>query len=167
MNIFKGAPIVFAGVLLLLLSFVFLVFYDFPKKIDLDYPAYEYNSNQPEYGEETRIKLQGVLKRPIFSDEVFSGKIIIDKYQETAEYELIDVGFHSENGMGSLSYTNTSNGELELNLFGVIWKSDDFDMVNIMLNNPNSQSSEEIHLRISAPANNYNEAERIEGNLID
>lgn len=167
MRNFKAAPIVFAGTLLLLLSFCFLLLYDFPKKIDLDYPAYEYVSGQSGDGEETSIKIQGVLKRPIFRNEVFSGKIIIDKYKESADYELIDVVFHSKNGMGSLSYTRTDNGEVDLNLLGVIWMAEDFGKINIMLNPSSSESGGEEQLRISAPASDYMEAESMEEELKD
>ncbi|MGG1634475.1 hypothetical protein [Paenibacillus sp. NRS-1760] len=40
----------------------FLFIYNFPKKIDLEYPALEYRVGKPESGEVTTIKVKGTTK---------------------------------------------------------------------------------------------------------
>lgn len=141
----------------------FILLYQFPKRIDQQYSAFEYKAGDAVNGESVNVTIAGTVKRPLFRDQVFSGRIILDKYDFTATYELIDVGFfHSERGhIGSLTYTTVIGSKPELVLFGMIASNDDLDTFTIIVNQ-NDALQIEKQLRISAPATNYNEAIEID-----
>ncbi|WP_078380757.1 hypothetical protein [Sutcliffiella halmapala] len=91
MNLLKRNSNTFkvGALLILLLSISFLLIYDFPKKIDRKYAAYEYFTNNPNDGETTSVTIVGTYKKPLFRNPSFTGKIMIEEYEFTQTYELM------------------------------------------------------------------------------
>ncbi|MCH1624095.1 hypothetical protein [Fredinandcohnia quinoae] len=145
----------------------FLFLYDFPKKINQDFNAFQYMAEDANSGETLKVSVIGTYKRPLFRDPVFTGKMIIDKYDFTKTYELIDVGFFQHEGgkMGALAYTSTHEGKTDLVLLGMIAIDDDFNGFTILLNE-NDGMQIESDFRIAAPATNYDEALQIENDTL-
>jgi hypothetical protein len=139
---------------------VFISIYDFPKKIDSEYSAVEFQVGNPESAEVTKIKIKGTLIQPMFEDPIFKGEIIIDKYDFTKSYQLMDFIFPGEDfttKAGTLSYTSIIDGKPVGEMFGLILKSGDFKQLAILVNRENPEDSFPRKV-ISAPAKNYEEA---------
>lgn len=107
MKIFRMKKAMIISLILLLLISLPVFLYDYPKKISIEYPAIEYAEGKPENSIETSIKIDGILKQPILGNRTFSGRIIIDNYEYTEHYDLIDITFYNkvQDGMGTLSYS--------------------------------------------------------------
>ncbi len=132
-----------------------------PKQIDIVYPAVEYNTNNMSYEEKTSIKIQGKLYNKLFSRPTFYGRLIIDKYDMTKDYELIQLIFGAglEN-QGFIYYTATDGFDADLQYFGTIFISKNFKTLNIQINDDTDRQSGQ-NLFISAPAKTREEAEEI------
>jgi hypothetical protein len=157
------------GLILLIGISIFILMYDFPKTIDVMYPAMEYRLNKPESGETTKIKIKGTLTQPLFRDPIFNGVFIIDKYDSTKNYELIDIVFNKKtlNGMGALTYVNYDKGDVDLDTFGAIWIDGKFELLSIQVFEPvDVEQKTAKDLRITAPVTNYNQAMLINKNLL-
>ncbi|MGO4349715.1 hypothetical protein AB4Z45_29950 [Paenibacillus sp. MCAF9] len=140
----------------------FLFIYNFPKKIDLEYPALEYRVGKPESGEVTTIKVKGTIYKPLFRDPSFHGQFIINKYDYTKNYQLRDIDFYQD----LLFYHQNENGTSVHKPLGYLMISDNFAQMNIYVNeNMNDNQLIGKDLRISAPAKNYEEAMRINAEL--
>jgi hypothetical protein len=140
---------------------LFTWLYKFPKTIDVEYPAIEYRVGDKLSVQETTIKIKGTLSRPMFRNASFKGEFIIDKYDFTKTYELVEMIFHKDikNGWCSLTYYDVQNGQPILKSVGSIEISGDFDKLNIQVYEPlNAQSKSTTDLRISAPSKKYDEA---------
>jgi hypothetical protein len=162
--------LVWVVLLFLIVASAFLLLYDFPKKFEIEYPAMEYREGDPASGQATTIKIKGTLTRPILSDPTFHGQFIIDKYEMTKTFDVIDIVFSKEmtDGVGALSYNFTKNGEVDLQMFGAIWISDNFDQLTILVNEPiGGERKTAKNLRISAPAKTYDEAMLVNKLLTD
>ncbi len=131
--------------------------YDFPKTVDIEYPAIEYRDKSS--ATKTMITIKGTLARPIFRNVSFSGKIVIDKYEFTKTYELIDIAFYKNIKQGSMVYTTIKNGKPVLEILGTIRMSGEFDKLNISVGEKLGTKTEfSTNLKISAPAKSYDEA---------
>lgn len=138
----------------------FLALYDFPKEVDIGYPAVEYQGGNQSSSTITSIRIKGTLFRPLWRDSRFSGQIIIDSYPFTKSYDLIDIEFNKKisNGIGTLSYTQILNGRPDLQMLGAIWISGDFDKLNIWGISKTGAADKSSFPIISAPARSYEEA---------
>ncbi|WP_169088521.1 hypothetical protein [Paenibacillus sp. PL91] len=145
--------------LLIVIAAGFVLLYDFPEKIAVEYPAIEYRVGDSTSVSTTEIRIEGTLTRPLFRNHEFKGRIVVDKYKFTEEYTLFDVDFNknTRNEMGSLTYTDPINATIQM--LGPIWISGDFKKINIWVAEPvGSQAQQTTDLRISAPANSFEEA---------
>ncbi|UVI29656.1 hypothetical protein [Paenibacillus spongiae] len=149
---------------------LFLYLYQFPQKIDLAYPAMEYRAGKPESAEAITIKVKGMLTKPLFRKQTFRGKIIIDKYEFTKTYNLIDLDFSQWNNDfydDNLYYYHVDvNGSLVSRPLGSLVISDQFAQLNIWVMEKIGETSwtgKDLH--ISAPARNYEEAVKINEDL--
>jgi len=118
----------------------------------------------------TTITIRGKLSRPLFRDAQFSGAFVIEKYDFTKTYKLMDIVFykHIRNGWGSLIYTDVVNGKPILQMFGSIWISGTFDKLKIFVYEPlGADNKSSANLRIVAPAKTYDEAVSINQTLGD
>ncbi len=153
----KRMLIILLNIILVLV--LFISFYKFPKTINLNYPAVEFRTNE-ETIRNTTIHNQGTLYRPLFRNKVFKGHFVINSYDFTKNYNLMDIVFYKSirNGWGSLSYVLTKNGNLDLQTFGSIWINDNFDKLKIQVYEPiwNERKSFS-NLIICAPAQTLSE----------
>jgi hypothetical protein len=139
---------------------VFISIYDFPKKIDSEYSAVEFQVGNPESAEVTKIKIIGTLTDPFFGESTFKGDIIIDTYDFTKSYKLMDFIFPGEDfttKAGTLSYTSIKDGKPVGEMLGLILKSGDFKQLAILVNREKPEENFPKKV-ISAPATNYEEA---------
>lgn len=152
-------------VLIIIITCAFVLFYDFPQEIDVQYPAMEYRKGDKSSVQATTIEIKGRLSRPLFRDPIFKGEFIIDKYGFTKSYELIDIVFYKniQNGLGSLTYTTIINGRPIIQSFGSIWISGNFDELKILVYEPiEAENKSSTDLRLIAPAKTYDEARLID-----
>lgn len=157
-------------VLIIVITCAFVLFYDFPQEIDVQYPAMEYRKGDKSSVQATTVKIKGKLSRPLFRDPVFKGEFNIDKYDFTKSYDLIDIVFYKNirNGLGSLTYTTINNGRPIIRSFGSIWISGNFDELKILVYEPiEAESKSSTDLRLIAPAKTYDEARLIDKHLTD
>ncbi|WP_163538449.1 hypothetical protein [Gracilibacillus sp. YIM 98692] len=146
----------------------FLYFYPFPTKINEEFSAIQYRVGKPDSAEKTTVKINGTLQRPLFRNRTFKGEFMIDNYEFTKNYNLIELTFHqnTRNGIASLVYTTVEDGKPILESFGAMWISEDFEELNIVVLEPIGESRKTgTDLRISAPANSYEEAMEINKKL--
>lgn len=149
-------------VILFAAASAFLYLYDFPKKIDLEFPAMEYRVGKPDSGEATTIKVTGTLKKPLFRKPTFRGQFIVDKYDYTKKYQIWEI----ENYRDILFYYGNNKGSIFQKPLGYLVISENFAQMNIVVFeevNDNSPSFKD--LRISAPARNYEEAMKVNKEL--
>lgn len=155
-----------ASLFILLLAALFLAVYDFPTNIDRVYPAVVYRAGSPSSAERTTVKVQGTLYRPLFRDAVFRGKISAANYSFTENYELIDVPFNKKmNYAGPLTYTTVVNGTPDLKQFGFIKMAGNFDRIQIQVIYREENGEQASNLFLSAPAETYQDALTVTGNL--
>jgi hypothetical protein len=150
---------------------VFLYFYNFPQKINQTYSAMKYRENDPQSEKATKVIIKGTFKQPLFRDPTFSGKLIIDNYEITQKYDLIDIVFFRkvDNGLlGSLTYYLIDKDLHDLEPLGLIWIDKKFEHLNmqiIELEGEEQKAGRDI--KISAPATNYDEAMLINKKLVN
>lgn len=155
-------------VLFLLLAAAGLIVwkYDFPKKINLTYPAVEFRAEDPSSVDKTTITIKGTLHRKLWRNESFSGQIEIAKYEVTKS-RMAPLIFHKDinNGWGVLTYfdevykTTGAIKSSNIVMLSSIWKIDEFESIKLLLNEPVGQSpSQGKDLEIMAPATDYESA---------
>lgn len=164
-------------ILIIIIGFIiFLLLDNFPKKVDISYPAVEFELGDPESVEETTVTIKGILKRPLFRSHVFEGDVIIDRYQAsnippdnfilTKEFE---VSKSNKNGkdiytfVTSRIFTKEVRGQVafESEEFGkIVWTDKAFEnfSFNVFLEDYDSAI-------LSAPTTTYDEAIQIYENL--
>ena len=134
---------------------LFLYFYDFPQKIDLAYPAVEYRVGVPDSAEQTAIRIKGIIKRPLFRKPTFHGHFIVDKYEYTGRFELWPIDLH----VSPLLYPGNDKGKPFMETLGALYIEGSFTKLNIWVFEQISETYRGTdNLRISAPADNYEEA---------
>jgi hypothetical protein len=153
--------VVIFSIFILLCFGGFLLFYNYPKTIDIEYPAVEAHINNPASMQKTTIKIKGTLYRPLFKDKSFKGQLLIEKYDFTKNNALTNIIFSKDirNSFGSLVYSNLINGRSTLDSLGAIWISGDFDKVKIWVYEPiDAEKKQSTDLTICAPAQTFEEA---------
>ncbi|WP_068618398.1 hypothetical protein [Paenibacillus tuaregi] len=139
----------------------FCYVYKFPQEIDMQYPAVKYKVGQPATAQQITVKAKGTLYRPLFRDPYFSGKMIIDTYEYTSKYNLLDIVFHQDiqHGYGAVVYETVENGRPILESLGAMWMKNDLEQFNIIAFEPIGEDKKiGGDLRVSAPARTYEEA---------
>lgn len=144
---------------------LFFLFYSFPTAIDLDYPAIEYRNDQTGQAQEARIWIKGTWKRPLFRNGSFHGSIMIDKYEFTRAFQLLDVPLTQWDNtvMGVLTYEPVQEGLtygplrnlLTLRTLGPLWIWGDFERLEI--HHARGENGPLPYI-LSAPARTYEEA---------
>lgn len=135
-----------------------------PTNINIEYPAVKYRANDNVHTENIKIKIQGKIYKNIFSNPTYIGKINIENYDFTKQYQLLPIIFDRKimNGMGSMTYTTVINGSPKVELLGTIWISDNFKTVHILINEPIGKDEKTVgDLIISAPAQTHKDAIKI------
>lgn len=160
--------IVILGVLLLF-GAVLIWNHDFPKHIDLQYPAVQYHEDNPSTARMTTINIKGELKRPLFRNQTFAGEFQVEGYDYTHDFYLFDIIFHQ--GRGFLFYFGNVGHLTEIQSLGAIWVTEDLEqmLIFVLEDSDDSRSSDgqSPGLRIAAPAESYDEAVRIEKLVIE
>lgn len=144
--------------LILIISGSFVVLYNFPKSINIEYPAVEFRAGDISSVQKTTIRIKGTLFRPLFRNNKFRGQIIIDKYDFTKTYHLFDITFYKniKNGLGTVAYYNEEPSGIML---GTIWKLGYFENLKVLVNEPvGADSGAATNLEIIAPAKDYDTA---------
>lgn len=136
---------------------LFFLFYSFPKTIDLDYPAIEYRNDEPGQAEVARIWIKGTLRRPLFRDGSFRGSIVIDKYEFTRTFQLLDVQLsqREDAAMGLLTYSPVQNVLQPIRSLGMLWVSGNFERLEI---HHSRGENGPVSYILSAPSRTYEEA---------
>ena len=129
--------------------------------VNKNYPAVQFRTGDLSSVLKTTISIKGTLYRPLFRNQKFHGKIIVEKYNYS-NYEMYDE-LHRDisNGWGRILYYDDKPSGFQ---FGSIWKMGDFDSLKILVNEPISPeagSSTGINLQIIAPATDYESALKI------
>lgn len=141
---------------------VFLSFYNFPKRVDISYPAVEFELGDSKI-DKTTVKINGILKRPLFRSHTFEGHVMVDKYQlseENVETKQFEMG--KEKGVYSFSTPPESNWDdgilvlSEEEFSTTVWTDKAFENFVFYVN---ANESDNAHL--SAPAITYEEAVQI------
>ncbi|WP_152394280.1 hypothetical protein [Paenibacillus guangzhouensis] len=119
-----------------IITTLILVFYQFPKKVDLVSPAVSFYENDPSSIKNTSIRISGTLNRPLFQQHIFKGTVTIDDLEFTKANGTLDTyvldknnGIHS----GNLVYHKPSKPG-EIVTVSMIWFDDDFEHINIVSN---------------------------------
>lgn len=133
-----------------------------PKKIDFTLPAVQYSYDDPDYLVQTSITMKGKLSTPLFMNAKYTGTCIIEGYDFTEEYRLIDMEFRRDmDDCSILSYsTLLPDGSPDINLIGQMGMTGNFDSICILGRAPEDvKKSGELGLVIiSAPAETKEEA---------
>ncbi|GLX68749.1 hypothetical protein [Paenibacillus glycanilyticus] len=164
----RGLKITGSSLLMLLAIAILIVCkYDFPKKINLTYPAIEFRPGNQASVDKTAITLKGTLHRKLFRDQRFTGEIEITKYEVT-KARMMPIVFNKNinNGWGVTVYLNDtydadSGAVQEMNIVQLssIWKTGDFDSMKFLLFEPvGADSGQGKDLQIMAPATDYDSA---------
>ncbi|NIK23723.1 hypothetical protein [Paenibacillus lupini] len=141
--------------------------YDFPKKINLTYPAVEFRAGDPSSVDKTTVTIKGTLHRKLFHEErKFTGQIEITKYEATKErMDPIIFSKVINNGGGFLNYIgadykpNGATKRLYTIGMGSIWKVGEFESMKLLLFEPVGESEGATKdLKIMAPATDYESA---------
>ncbi|AIQ61597.1 hypothetical protein [Paenibacillus borealis] len=146
-------------ILLLIGGILFCAMYSFPKVIDTSYPAVEFRTGDASSAQRTTVHIKGSLHRPLFRNQVFHGRITVEKY-DYSKYEMSDIVFYPEirNGWGNITYYDWKPSGFA---FGSIWKKGSFDSVKILLyepTGPEAGGGMSKNLQIIAPAEDYESA---------
>jgi hypothetical protein len=141
--------------------------YDFPKKINLTYPAVEFRAGDPSSVDKTTITIKGALHRKLFHEERrFTGQIEIAKYEGTKSRMAPIIFIKDFNkGGGFLNYIgadykpNGATKRLYTIGMGSIWKVGEFESMKLLLFEPVGKSEGATKdLKIMAPATDYESA---------
>ncbi|WP_201007708.1 hypothetical protein [Paenibacillus glycanilyticus] len=156
-------------VLFILLALAGLIVwkYDFPKKINLTYPAVEFRPGDPSTVDKTTVTVKGTLHRKLFRNQSFTGKIEIAKYDVTKE-NMMRTTFYEDtkSGWGVTVYLDSTHdattGALKawnIVQFSSIWKTGEFESLKLLLFEPvGAASGQGKDLQILAPATDYDSA---------
>ncbi|PXW86016.1 hypothetical protein DES38_1262 [Streptohalobacillus salinus] len=156
-------------IILILLTTTFILFYNFPTKIEAEYPAIQYNEGYPDSVVQTKIKISGTLNRPIIGNKTFNGQFVIKGYNFSKDYKLIDVvfsNFTKKSMVGSLGYINNKNGKNDLKIVGIIASSDMEKFTLSFYDSEKEEPNPEKQIKISAPSTTYEEGMKIQNELI-
>ena len=144
-------------------SVVFLIYYDFPKKIDMELPAFEYMYGE-EVGEQTTVAIKGKVKRPVFRKSVFEGSIFIDSYEITKEHPDI-VSIDMDNYIGSINIVNFESRKYENLFLGIIRTEQNLE--SMLIHVSGETVKDEKSKIIALPANNIEEAMEVYERIYD
>lgn len=145
------------GIIIFLLSCI-------PKTIDINYPAILYSREDSSMVKRLSITMKGKLYNPLFLNPKYTGTCVIEGYEFTNSYQLIDINFtKGYDGLGILSYTKIlPDGNPDIQMIGSLWISGAIDRLCIFGIKPdeiNSNAADRII--ISAPAKTREEALKI------
>lgn len=155
-------------ILILIMGVLFCIKYSFPKSIDASYPAVEFRTGEASSAQKTTLHIKGSLHRPLFRNQVFHGRITVEKYNYS-KYQMSDIEFHPEinNGWGNIVYYDWKPSGFA---FGSVWKTGNFDSIKILVYEPTGPdfSSRVItNLQIIAPAKDYESAANLSNGIFD
>ncbi|MDX5476680.1 MAG: hypothetical protein LPK00_14190 [Bacillaceae bacterium] len=133
---------------------LFYIYYDFPKKVDIELPAFEYVYGE-EVGEQTTVNIKGEVKRPVFRKSVFEGSIFIDSYEITKEHPDI-AWIDMDEYFGSMSVINFESRNYETIFHGFIRTEENLESMILHVNDDTGKDGKSKI--IALPANNIEEA---------
>jgi hypothetical protein len=108
--------------------------------------------------------MKGKLYNPLFLNTKYTGTCVIEGYEFTNSYQLIDISFtKGYDGLGILSYTQIlPNGNPDIQMIGSMWISGTIDRLCIFGIKPDDINSDTAdRIIISAPAKTREEALKI------
>ena len=144
-------------------SVAILIYYDFPKKVDMELPAFAYMYGE-EVGEQTTVAIKGKVKRPLFRKSVFEGSIFIDSYEITKEHPDI-ASIDMDEYFGSMSVINFESRKYETIFHGFIRTEKNLEsMILHVSDNTLKDGKSKI---IALPANSIEEAVEVYENIFD
>ncbi|MBJ9989434.1 hypothetical protein [Paenibacillus sp. S28] len=117
---------------------LFLYFYDFPKQINVDRAAVIFTKDNPSPSINTKVMIKGTLYRPIFHQEKFVGKVIVDSYPFTKVDSSVEIYVTQKTHgirMGNLFYQQTTPNFLGTEQ-ALIWFDNEFENINIWPTTP-------------------------------
>lgn len=167
----KKSLIAWAVTLIIGLS-AFIFLFDFPKQINITYPAVEFELGNETSAEETTLIIKGTLKRPLFRNRIFEGQISVDKYPATTDNIMLSgmefIELENDKYASGLFYLDAN---FDMVIFGAIYTDKEFGQVNLAfqeqdgnsITNENPKST--TRLLLSAPASSYEEADQIYNQL--
>lgn len=119
-------------VLILLALALFLYNYNFPKRIDVERRAVIFTLNNNSSAQDTLIKVNGTLYKPLFRQQKFIGSFRIDGYEFTQdqEFTLYIVDRKKDINMSALFYLEDSASH-NIKNNSLIWFDDNFENINI------------------------------------
>lgn len=111
---------------------LFLYNYNFPQKIDIERRAVIFTLNDSSSAQDTLIKVNGTLYKPLFRQQKFIGSFSIDGYEFTQEQELTlyIVDRKKDINMSALFYLEDSP-PYNIKNNSLIWFDDNFESINI------------------------------------
>lgn len=164
----------YLGSFILILIFIYVI-YTSGISIHEEFPAVKYRLGEEGAIENITIKIDGIYRRSLFSDDVFSGSIYIEGYDFTNDKSgfsnlvstLADVHIDSK-GYGMYKYVKIDSKRVLENLFqGEIFVKDKFSMITMTImeeksnENPNGGWNSANGILISGPAETRKEALQI------
>ena len=135
----------------------FLIYYDFPKKVDMELPAYEYIFGE-EVGEQTTVTIKGKVKRPVFRKSVFEGSVFIDSYEITKENPDI-AWIDMDEYFGYMTIINFESRNYETIFHGSIRTEENLESMIIYVSDYTVKDGKPKILTL--PANNLKEATEV------
>lgn len=135
-----------------------------PRSINKEYAAVQYRASDSTNTYNTNIIVKGKLYKRLFSNPKFVGSISIDNFEYSKKHQLFDITFTKsiQASSGYLIYHVVENGVPLQEALGVIWMSENFSQLTILVFEPfDSQQRSTKDLIISAPANTRTEAIQI------
>lgn len=161
----KHPFITVGSILLFLLIFAFVVIHKLPKSIDIERPAVIFEEDDADSTIQTTIKIVGTLHRPMFSQDRFSGKVIINALDFTKQDDTLDVIItKKEHGinMGSLWYQKKSSPQ-NVSQPSLMWFDNDFNELNIWMSSKWLDNENKNLFLVTAPT--YEQALDIQKNM--
>ena len=151
-----------------------------PRNINIEYPAIRYSENDSDAAIQTSVVIKGKLFKPLFFSSRFEGTFIVEEYDFSKEYKLMDVSFgrgfdkrgtlvyytyNVEEGGSDIKYTGS-----DIKHIGSIWISGNMDRICILGISPEYAETEGAYayepIIISAPAETREDAVQIADQLI-
>ena len=148
------------------ISFIigFLI-YNIPynNRVNATFKGVQCRIGDEDYSEKIMIKIQGNYLDYIFKDDIFDGKILVDKYEYSIDAPEVLLKFRD--GYSVLRYHKIKPDANIQNCIGTISISRDFKKILILVDEPNSDGlqgwSGENGLYIGAPAEDIKQANAI------
>ncbi len=159
----------------LLILFVIYGIYTSDISIHKEFPAVKFRLGEEGGIENITIKIDGIYRRSLFSDDVFSGSIYIEGYDFTNDKSgfsnlvstLADINIDNK-GYGRLNYVKIDSKKVLENLFqGEVFVKDKFSMMTMTImeeksnENPDGGWNSVNGILISGPAKTRKEALQI------